>query len=108
MTIGPGRIREEVNRDTIDMNTGMNDKELRPSWFVGASYGRTDDQTPRFLLEGIWKNGYEDKYVELVRSMRPGDRIAIKSTYIRKHDFPFDNRGNVVSIPPPSHLSTLS
>ena len=80
------------------MDTGMNDKELRPSWFVGASYGSTDGQTPRFLLEGIWENGYDDKYVELVRSMRPGDRIAIKPIYIRKHDLPFDNRGGVVSV----------
>jgi len=23
-------------------------------WFVGASYDRTNDQTPRFLAEGIW------------------------------------------------------
>ena len=30
-------------------------------WFVGASYGRTEDQTPRFLSEGIWENGYDDK-----------------------------------------------
>ena len=80
------------------MGTRINDKEPRTNWFVGASYGRTDDQTPRFLLEGIWENGYDDKYLDLVRSMRPGDRIAIKSTYIRKHDLPFDNRGNVVSV----------
>ena len=30
-------------------------------WFVGASYGRTEDQVPRFLSEGIWENGYDDK-----------------------------------------------
>ena len=47
-------------------------------WFVGASYGRTEDQTPRFLSEGIWENGYDDKHLDLVRSMQPGDRIAIK------------------------------
>ena len=41
----------------------------RSYWFVGASYGRTEDQTPRFLSEGIWENGYDDKHLDLVRSM---------------------------------------
>src|SRR5271169_4453396 len=69
------------------------------TWFVGAAYGHgTDDQTSRFLEEGIWENGYEDKYLDLVRSVRPGDRIAIKSSYTRKHDLPFDNRGQTVSV----------
>lgn len=72
---------------------------IRPSWFVGAAYNRTEDQTPRFLAEGIWENGYEDgKYGDLVRSMRPGDRIAIKSSYTRKRELPFDNRGATVSV----------
>jgi transposase-like protein len=48
---------------------------------------------PRFLSEGIWENGYEDKHLDVLRSMRPGDRIAIKSSYTRKHGLPFDNRG---------------
>ena len=67
-------------------------------WFVGASYGGTNDQTPRFLADGIWGNGYEDRYLDLVLSMRVGDRIAIKSSYVRKHNLPFDNRGNSVSV----------
>ena len=68
------------------------------NWFVGATYGGNEDQTPRFLQEGIWENGYDDKYLDLVRSMRPGDRIAIKSSYTRKRDLQFDNRGNSVSV----------
>ena len=67
-------------------------------WFVGASWGGTEDQTPRFHEEGIWENGYDDRYIDEVRSMRPGDRIAIKSTYTRKRDLPFDNRGESVSV----------
>ncbi|ARN41887.1 hypothetical protein [Pseudomonas aeruginosa] len=61
-------------------------KQASPSttWLVGASYG-TDDQMPRFLEEGIWENGYDDRHLELVRSMQPGERIAIKAAYTRKH-----------------------
>ena len=70
----------------------------RSFWFVGASWGGTEDQTMRFLEEGIWENGYDDRYLDEVRSMRPGERIAIKSTYTRKRDLPFDNRGESVSV----------
>lgn len=80
------------------MDAASDHSGTRASWFVGATYGGTDDQTPRFLAEGIWENGYEDKYLDLVRSMQLGDRIAIKSTYTRKHDLPFDNRGHSVSV----------
>ena len=73
-------------------------KDSRPCWFVGAMWGGSEDQTPRFLQEGIWENGYTDKYLNAVRSMRPGDRISIKSSYVRKHNLPFDNRGNSVSV----------
>lgn len=65
-------------------------------WFVGAATG-AGDETERFISEGIWENGYEDKYLDLVRSVRPGDLIAIKSSYIRKKDLPFDNKGLPVS-----------
>jgi 5-methylcytosine-specific restriction protein B len=81
--------------------TMMNQEaDSRPSvsWFVGASYYKTDDQTPRFLAEGIWENGYKNKYLDVVRSMRPGERIAIKSSYVRKHNLPFDGRGLSVSV----------
>lgn len=69
----------------------------RASWFVGATYG-SDDQTGRFLNGGIWENGYQDKYLDQVKSVQTGDRIAIKSSYTRKRDLPFDNRGHSVSV----------
>jgi 5-methylcytosine-specific restriction protein B len=71
------------------------------TWFVGASGtvdGQAQDYTDRFLSEGIWENGYRTKFLDLVRSMRPGERIAIKSSYTRKNGLPFDNRGRVVSV----------
>ena len=70
----------------------------RACWFVGAAYGGSDDQTARFLEEGIWENGYRDRYLDAVKSIQPGDRIAIKSSYTRKHNLPFDNRGYSVSV----------
>lgn len=67
-------------------------------WFVGAMWGDGEgDQAPRFLKDGIWQNGYTDKFADQVRSMKVGDRIAIKATFARKHGAPFDNRGQSVS-----------
>jgi 5-methylcytosine-specific restriction protein B len=80
------------------MNSKPEGAGARACWFVGAAYGGTDDQTPRFLQEGIWENGYQDKYLDAVKSIQVGDRIAIKSSYTRKHDLPFDNRGQTVSV----------
>jgi len=37
---------------TIDTEGGS-----KATWFVGAMYGHDNDQTPRFLAQGIWENG---------------------------------------------------
>lgn len=60
-------------------------------------YGQSNDQSPRFLKDGIWENGYEDRHLDLVKSMQPGDRIAIKAVHTRKKGLPFDNRGHSVA-----------
>ena len=70
----------------------------RPYWFVGASYGGTDDRSAEFLREGIWRNGWQNKHLDHVKSMQPGDRIAIKYTTTRKHNLPFDAGGRSVSV----------
>ena len=61
------------------MNTKNELPGVPANWFVGASYGGTDDQLPRFLSEGIWENGYDDKHLDVVRSMRTGDRITTRA-----------------------------
>ena len=77
--------------DTVDNNINY--------WLVGASYGSNDDQTACFVREGIWKNGYEDRYHDKVNQIKPGDKIGIKAAYVRtRGDFlPFDNKGLHVS-----------
>jgi 5-methylcytosine-specific restriction protein B len=77
-------------------------------WFVGSLWGDSGDQTDRFLNEGIWQNGYDDKFSDLVRQMKPGDRIAIKSSYVRKHNLPFENQGRPVSVMKIRAVGTIS
>ena len=81
------------------MDIGFDNTATASTWFVGASFGRTNDQSQRFLKQGIWEiSNPSDKERAAVLAMRPGERIAIKATYVRKHDLPFDNRGQSVSV----------
>ena len=77
--------------------------QQRPCWFVGAHFETDGDQTERFVRDGIWAMEQwdapaHDKYVQQVKSMQPGDRIAIKSAYVRKDGIRFDNKGKSVSV----------
>ena len=70
-----------------------------PYWFVGAAFGGHDHQLDRFLEERIWEISEPGEPHRLqVLSMQPGQKIAIKSTYVRKKDLPFDNRDQPVSV----------
>lgn len=82
------------------------DTERLPSfWFVGAFFKDSDDydgpvgdRTDEFVQAKSWHNGSEDKYHDLVKAMRPGERIAIKAAFTRLHEMPFDTKGNRVSV----------
>ncbi len=77
-------------------------------WFVGATYNGVD-QMARFLREGIWENGRTDPRGQaLVKEMKVGDTILIKSVYTRKKDLSFDNRGYVVSVMVMKAIGTIT
>ncbi|MBL7806590.1 MAG: AAA family ATPase [Saprospiraceae bacterium] len=59
-------------------------------WLAGSTYNEQDDQLGRFLREGIWENGFDHKYTDLTKSVKNGDKIAIKSTFTR------GSRGNTI------------
>ncbi|HET9587773.1 MAG TPA: AAA family ATPase [Anaerolineales bacterium] len=61
-------------------------------WLVGAYRDDRDppDQTQRFLEEGIWENGYHDRYTNEVFSMRANDKIAIKAASTQRTGLPFE------------------
>lgn len=88
---------EEEPAPDVLSDRDLFDDSNRRFWFVGAVWDRTDDQLERFLKEGIWQNGYDEKFSEHVKRMRPGDRIAIKASFVKKNNLPFDNRGKPVS-----------
>ncbi|MCE5360429.1 5-methylcytosine restriction system specificity protein McrC [Candidatus Igneacidithiobacillus taiwanensis] len=58
-------------------------------WFVGASYDRTHDQTPRFLAEGIWENGYDESPLTGAGAHRAPSLLfpmeAVFEAFVAKH-----------------------
>jgi 5-methylcytosine-specific restriction protein B len=68
-------------------------------WLVGAYWSDQvpADQTERFLQEGVWENGYHNRYLSEVRAMQVGDKIAIKAAATQRKGLPFDNRNRTVS-----------
>lgn len=51
---------------------------LGAAWYGNES---EPDQTERFIQNGIWENGYQDKLLDIVKSVNAGDMVAIKSSF---------------------------
>lgn len=68
-------------------------------WLVGAYWDDRDpaDQTEYFLSEGIWVNGYPNRYLGDVKTMQVGDKIAIKTSSTQRKNLPFDAHNHTVS-----------
>jgi hypothetical protein len=67
--------------------------DVQPSyiWLLGASYNSgSEDQSDLFIREGRWENGYTDRYIGKVNEIAVGDIVAIKSTYMRIKNLPFE------------------
>jgi hypothetical protein len=55
---------------------------------AGFKWGKNhnESQLSRFVDEGIWENGYDDRYFEIVNNIPIGSKIAAKTTYTRKEN----------------------
>ena len=90
---------DESVPDTTETGQANLDLGEGPFWFLGAAFGRTEDQLDRFFEQGFWEISEPgERHREQVLSMLPGQRIAIKSTFTKKQGLPFDNRGRTVSV----------
>ena len=71
------------------------------AWYVGAT-GEEDgvykDYSEQFIAEGRWENGWDNKFTDLVNSVKVGDKIALKASYTKKKGLPFNNNGKTVGV----------
>ncbi len=90
---------EQMNGDLIWNKTGgeptnnylkqlgfeIKEKEEAIGYYaLGAVWNGREDQSDRFITDGIWENGYEDKFLNIVKSVQVGDRVTIKSSFATK------------------------
>ena len=73
-------------------------------WLVGASRGHSEDMTDYLVENGIWEfwpsQKSPNRYGDTIKSMQPGDRIAIKASYVRKKDLPFEGSTQILRTHP--------
>lgn len=76
------------------------EQEVLFAWYVGATgnddQGQWHDFSDEYIEQGVWENGWDDKFLDIVNSIKIGDRIAIKSTFTQKYNLPFNNNGKKV------------
>lgn len=76
------------------------EQEVLFAWYVGTTgnddQGQWHDFSDEYIEQGVWENGWDDKFLDIVNSIKIGDRIAIKSTFTQKYNLPFNNNGKKV------------
>ncbi|TPE43352.1 McrB family protein [Pontibacter mangrovi] len=78
--------------------------ETTAHYLMGAYWDghNPEDQTGRFVEQGIWENGYDDKFLNEVSAVPVGSLIAIKSVFTREKTKPvmaIKARGKVTANP---------
>ena len=90
-------IRELLNIEQPVQNLGTD-----YAWYVGAT-GENDegvytDFSEQYISESRWENGWDSKFIDTVKSIQVGDKIALKSSYTKKKGLPFNNNGKTVGV----------
>jgi len=64
-------------------------------WLLGHAYGSTDPQFDRFVNDCIWEGRFDEskpvdqRQLSLVRNIKVGDVIMLKSTAVKQRSIPF-------------------
>ncbi len=106
-----GNKLEEI-RELLDIEAPHREKEeVEYAWYVGATgndeNGVWTDFSDLYISEGRWENGWDERFIDEVKSMKVGDRIVIKSTSRQKNNLPFNNNGKHVGFADIKAIGTI-
>lgn len=106
-----GNKLEEI-RELLDIEAPEHQiSEVEYAWYVGATghdeNGVWTDFSEQYISEGRWENGWDDRFLDEVKSMKIGDRIVIKSTSRQKNNLPFNNNGKLVGFADIKAIGTI-
>jgi hypothetical protein len=60
----------------------LNEKlKTNPNYFLVGSYWDGEEQSPRFYKDGIWENGNDNKFNNVVTEIKIDDILFLKSTF---------------------------
>ncbi|HOG04991.1 MAG TPA: AAA family ATPase [Paludibacter sp.] len=68
----------------LGIMTTENSMNKNVAYYVLGAHWDGSDETERFIENGIWENGYTDKFLDVVNGINIGDRVAIKSSFATK------------------------
>lgn len=72
------------------------------AWYVGATGANDEgvytDFSETYIAEGRWENRWDSKFIDTVKAVQVGDKIALKSSYTKKKGLPFNNNGKTVGV----------
>lgn len=107
-----GNKLEEI-RELLDIEAPEHQiSEVEYAWYVGATghdeNGVWTDFSEQYISEGRWENGWDDRFLDEVKSMKIGDRIVIKSTSRQKNNLPFNNNGKHVGFADIKAIGTIT
>ncbi|PRM98087.1 McrB family protein [Aliarcobacter cryaerophilus] len=92
-----GLLLDKYKNKRIIFIVGKNgNEENKTYWFVGSMIDNKDF-IDDFIENSYWKSGFVDT-PEIQGKMQIGEKIAIKSTFVRKNNLPFDNAQKDVSV----------
>lgn len=93
-------IKNRLHLELTGSDSSTDQAGVSFAWYVGTTgndaNGQWTDFSDEYIDGGIWVNGWDDKFIDVVESIAVGDRIAIKSTFTQKKNLPFDNHGKTV------------
>lgn len=81
-------VTDSSSRDSTESQSDKN------YWLLGHAYGSTDPQFDRFVNDGIWEGRFDEskpvdqRQLSLVRKIKVGDVIMLKSTAVKQRSIP--------------------
>jgi hypothetical protein len=76
-------LREKINQPTSSESELIENtfKNFTGKFFLVGTTWEGEEQSNIFYEKNIWETGYEDKYAEIVNSVKKSDILIIKSTF---------------------------
>lgn len=92
---------EEI-RELLNISQPVQSLGTDYAWYVGATGENADgvytDFSDTYISEGRWENGWDSKFLDVVKTVQVGDKIALKSSYTKRKGLPFNNNGKTVGV----------